>query len=403
MNSRQLTTRECPVCGGIQHLRLARQEFSALSAGSLMTGYDVVVCQHCGTGFADGLPSQEAFNKYYAQMSKYEHQDTDGQEAPVDLERFGAVVEMVERYLPDRAAAIADVGCATGGLLAAFRAEGYANLLGIDPSAVCVRYVRDRGLKALLGTVLALTASSDRFDLIMFSMVLEHLVDPGGVLSSVWARLNEGALVYVQVPDVTGFARFLDAPFQQFSTEHINFFSPQSLTNLMAKHGFEEVAIQQQVFAQSTLTFMPAVSALYRRSSAPPPIAHDQDTQTALAHYLDASQRLQRRIAETIAQFVAEQTPLLIWGVGTHTLRLLATTSLGEANIVAFVDSNPHYQGKELADRPILAPESIQGLMDPILISSCVLQEEIARQISTQLYYDNKLIRLYGREGVDSL
>ncbi|MBU0608218.1 MAG: hypothetical protein KKI08_10030 [Armatimonadetes bacterium] len=211
--------------------------------------------------------------------------------------------------------------------------------------------------------------------------------------------MNDGGLLYVQVPDVTEFGQCLDAPFQQFSTEHVNFFSPQALTNLMAKNGFDPVAVEQQVFPQSILARMPAISALYRRSNRPPALAHDQDTQTALLSYIEASRVLEQRIAETITGLVEQHTPLLVWGVGTHTLRLLATTRFAEANIVAFVDSNPRYQGKELAGRPILAPDAVRDHTDPILISSCVLQEEITIQIRTQLDYDNELIRLYGREG----
>ena len=49
------------------------------------------------------------------------------------------------------------------------------------------------------------------------------------------------ARVYVAVPDVTRFVTVRDAPFQEFSVEHVNFFSPTSLTNLMGRRGFRLV------------------------------------------------------------------------------------------------------------------------------------------------------------------
>ncbi|MBU0608217.1 MAG: class I SAM-dependent methyltransferase, partial [Armatimonadetes bacterium] len=60
-------------------------------------------------------------------------------------------------------------------------AAGYTNLIGVDPSAVCVRTVRERhDIPALQGTLSALTASAGRFDLVVFCMVLEHLITPAG-------------------------------------------------------------------------------------------------------------------------------------------------------------------------------------------------------------------------------
>ncbi len=66
---------------------------------------------------------------------------------------------------------------------------------------------------------------------------------------------------------------------------------------------------------------------------------------------------MENRIHETVLELIASQRPLVVWGVGTHTQRLLATGGLAEANIVAFVDSNPNYLGKKLNNIPILAPE----------------------------------------------
>ena len=99
-----------------------------LSAGSLLCGYDVVVCNSCGFGFADKVPPQAEFDAYYREMSKYEHQDRGGVEAPDDLQRLERLAAIVMRVKPDRSARILDVGCSTGGLLASLKQAGYANL-----------------------------------------------------------------------------------------------------------------------------------------------------------------------------------------------------------------------------------------------------------------------------------
>ena len=42
--------------------------------GGPIDGYDLVVCAACGTAFADGIPSQEEFDEYYRELSKYEYE-----------------------------------------------------------------------------------------------------------------------------------------------------------------------------------------------------------------------------------------------------------------------------------------------------------------------------------------
>jgi hypothetical protein len=84
-----------------------------------------------------------------------------------------------------------------------------------------------------------------------------------------------------------------------------------------------------------------------------------------------------------------------VWGVGTHTSRLMATSRLGEADIVAFIESNSRYHGKTLRGRPILAPEVLKDFREPVLISSRVFEKEIADQIRHDLGCSNELILLY--------
>ena len=84
-----------------------------------------------------------------------------------------------------------------------------------------------------------------------------------------------------------------------------------------------------------------------------------------------------------------------MWGVGTHTSRLMATSRLPEADIVAFIESNSRYHGKTLHGRAILPPEALKDHHEPVLISSRVFEKEIAEQIRHDLGCTNELICLY--------
>jgi hypothetical protein len=122
----------------------------------------------------------------------------------------------------------------------------------------------------------------------------------------------------------------------------------------------------------------------------------DEETERGLAAYIRKSQEAELRIRQTIDDLAASGRPIVVWGTGLHTQRLLAMSSLGKVNIAAFVDSNPKYQGQQLHEVPIFPPEFLAGRTEPILISSYAAQHEIAQQIREKLRLSNELILLYG-------
>jgi len=104
---------------------------------------------------------------------------------------------------------------------------------------------------------------------------------------------------------------------------------------------------------------------------------------------------LEKRIHSVIAELARSREPLAVWGAGTHTLRLLETSALAEANLVAFIDSNVRYQGKALRGLPIVGPGQFSDRSAAILISSHVAEAEIADAIAERWRWPNRVIRLY--------
>ena len=392
--TRSSNSTACHVCGGVRHRNLFRQDFSGLSSGTFLHGYDVCVCEDCGFVFAGGLPPGEAFDRYYAEMSKWEHLDNAGLESAEDAQRFAETAQFVAQFKPDRQEPVLDVGCSTGGLLAALKRKGFTRLLGLDPSPQCAQLARKNyDLEVFTGSVQTLNQLPEHFGLVTLSGVLEHLYDPNRVLQDVRNRLTEGGLLYVLVPDATRFAQYMDAPYQQFSIEHILFFTPNSLENLLRRNGFVPLQVRP-VANPCTLRYLyPGVESVFQKGPAGAWTRDDSGERT-LRDYFSASAAWERAIVQQINDLVQRQEPILVWGVGTNTQRLMATTRLREANITAFVDSNPHYHGKELEGRPIISPQDVAKHAEPILIASIIFREEISQQIRNQLKLGNQLIML---------
>jgi len=392
-----LQNRPCPACASTARTLLYRQKFSQLSEKSMLSGYDVVTCQACGCGYANAIPPQSWFDAYYREMSKYEFAQRDGQESPFDEQRFHDISDLLARFAPSTETRFFDFGSATGGLLHQLQKRGYLNLLGLDPSPACATLA-----EKLYGIRVVAPGPDDEpiaeapFDFIIFVGVLEHLAETGPILERLREALAPGGLIFVEVPDALGFADVPDAPYQQFSVEHINFFSDVSLTRIMAGQGFAPVHVERSARDQSHGTSAPIALGVFQKSDDVPRFETvDAETEIRLRAYIELSAEREARVEVVFAEFANSQREIVVWGVGTHTLHLMETTRLGEANIVADIDSNASYAGQNLRGVPILPPEKLRGLPQPIVISSRVFQKEIADQIGNVMDCPNQIIRLY--------
>jgi len=360
-----------------------------------MDGYEVVTCKSCGAGYANGIPSQPVFDRYYGEMSKYEHSYRDGKVSDVDAARFSEVVDLAGPHVKptDR---IVDVGCATGALLAEFQRRGFTNLQGYDPSVSCSEAAkRLYGIEVAVSSINGLNDYKESADLVIMTGVLEHLADVDTSLRILKGMLASSGMIYLEVPDASRYDEWFSAPYQFFSMEHVNFFSPQSLTNLLARHGFAPVFTRRVKRFIGSRSVEPGIAGLFSINTTPHFMVPDLETKPRLQHYAEQSRQLEESIHQKISEFVQSRKSLAVWGTGTHTLRLLETSQLKEANIVAFLDSNSRYHGKTLHGVLIENPDTFHHPEAAILVSSHMAQQEIVQTIRVKLGWKNDLVCFY--------
>jgi predicted TPR repeat methyltransferase len=393
--------RPCPVCMALEPKPLFRQSFASYSDHGLMPGYDVTVCINCGGGYADHIPPQSVFDQYYRDMSKYAQPQNAGHIGATDAERFRQVVDLISPHLQPNQR-IADIGCATGALLAEFQRRGFHDLTGFDPSPECTDIARRLyGIQTRQAFIKDLGTVTERFDLVVLTCVLEHLADVDTSLHLLSDLLKPSGQIYFEVPDASRYDHWFSPPFQFFSMEHVNYFAPQSLRSLLARHGFECIFVERVKRFMSPTAVEPAVAGLFRLAPKPASVLPDDETEPALQRYIAQSRQLESSIHETIARLVERQVPLVVWGTGTHTLRLLETSPLPQAHLVAFLDSNPGYQGQQLRGVPILAPDQFDRTDATILISSHAAEREIKHQIQNVRHWPNEIVCLYENAPVE--
>lgn len=299
-------------------------------------------------------------------------------------------------HVPDRQTPLLDVGTATGGFLQALRAVGFERPYGVDPSPDAVKVARDElSLDVVVGGLDAANVWGNKFGLVSYVAVFEHVLEPREQARAIREVLQPNGCVFISVPDASAFVDHVGAPFQEFSVEHINFFTARSLANVMGAEGYSVVAERSIVLPLGTDGHGPALEAIYRYDGVVRPLEPDTAGSEAIGGYVRGCQKTENRIAGRIANLAANGKAMYVWGTGTHTLHLLEATRLGECQIEAFLDSNPHYAGATLAGRPVLGPADLTSVDSPILVSSAVSQSGIAQAARDRFGNDVPLILLY--------
>ena len=386
--------RPCPVCGAVENTRLFQQSFERMADVGFLSGYDVLLCKRCGMGFAGGIPTQAGFDEYYRGLSKYDHEHRAGHQSPADELRLRETASDLIPFIPESQSRVLEIGCSTGLLLSLVRAAGFQNIHGLDPSPRSADAAWSLfQVPVQTGGFFENSVADGSVDFAIAIAVLEHVEDVSGALQQLRRVLAPGGVVFAEVPDASRFAGRPDAPFQEFSVEHINFFSKYSLSNLFRSNGFSVLAVGETERPQDESLKGPVVYGVYQLGSAEP-LENDPITGPGLRRYIEESSASDGRIRRVIEDGTRGRQ-FIVWGTGTHTQRLLATGAFDGMDISAFVDSNPKYHGHELHGIPIVAPESLQGRSEPILISTRGFQTEIRDQIRGVLKLKNELILLY--------
>jgi SAM-dependent methyltransferase len=389
----QPSPRRCPYCLHPETDRLHAHPMAPISGASLHRGYDVVACRRCGGVFASPLPVQADFDRYYAEQSKYEDPMRLGAPSGVDQRRFAAIAEGLAQALPDPTLRLLDVGCATGGLLSALKQQGFTALSGLDPSPPCAQCARALTSATVHVGSLFEPLPGGPYDVLTAIGVLEHLRDLDGAVPGLASGLVPGGLLYVEVPDLLGFPASTEAPFQEFSTEHVTFFTTRSLDTLLGRFGFQRAFGETVLRSHSGGSRMQVLALAYRKTlAAPPLLERDPGGPVAAEEYVRVSRSRDRPLQTLVSDLVADGQPFAVWGAGTLSCRLMADSRLAEAPIVAFVDSNPHLQGRTLGGRAIHSPAWLRGFQGPIFVASLGHGPAIEASLRTDLALANRII-----------
>lgn len=381
-------SRSCPVCQASDPQPIHAMTFSLPAESPLPSRYVIATCAQCGMVYADSAACQADYDQYYAQFSKYEDEKTASGGGYSDNDRRR--LDVVASFLASHAAPgdrLLDIGCANGGMLEACAAHGFTDLTGVDPSPASIRHVRERGFNGEAMNIAQLSpATLGTFDVIILSHVLEHVFDVSSTLATLRSLLSDRGLLYIEVPDAAGYLTHPAVPFYYFDSEHINHFNRSMLETMAVLHGFSVRVAAEKALVVTDVFSYPAVYVLlekavnvFDRKSAQLSTAADRQLANAIRDYV--AQCNDNDVNKKISAYADAAVPVIIWGAGSHTQRLLGSTDLPRCNTVAIVDNDSNKHGLLMAGVRVAAPESVRDIPGTILVAAALHADAIRAEI----------------------
>lgn len=374
--------RKCPVCNNNEAKRMCNISYILPEGNPLPRQYDVVCCLKCGFTYANVDASQNIYNDYYENYNMYV-EDTLIKSTNIKREARRPIIKLIQENIP-LDAAILDVGCGGGDLLVDLKEEGYKNICGMDPTPESISSLKQRGINGFVRNIFSdeLPLHTHKYDLVISTAVIEHIYDLHGYLRNIRKYLKEGSgKVILYAPAIEKIDENLPLA-NYFNHEHINYFSKDSLNNLLLTEGFE-ASIETTYYKEYGED---VVAGVYRQISVWQEVDLDYDmrAQKAIKNYL---QNYKDNNLDSIIQLLFEtKLSIVVWGVGSSAMQLLGNYPELLERIKYFVDNNAAKQGVMVCNKPICDPEKIGGENEKIIILICSIKnaDDIREEISSK-------------------
>ena len=246
----ELVDRSCPVCDSTGNSRVvadARVDPGRLDAYAFASRkvpeymhYRLVLCSACDCVYASPAPSPEMTSPAYQEAAF-----DSSVESHYAARSYGRILSRFVGRLPDLAGAL-DVGTGDGAFLEQLLARGFTDVVGVEPSSAPIATATEEIRRLIVqGSFEAHRFEPGRYSLVTCFQTLEHLHDPGAMCDGAYRLLKPGGAFFVICHNRRALsAKLLGARSPIFDIEHLQLFSPASITRLLERHGFENIEVR---------------------------------------------------------------------------------------------------------------------------------------------------------------
>ena len=231
----------CPVCSSDNTEIVYSDKNSCITNIKFSLPLTICICNQCSFVY-NAVSHKDEYSK--AITNAYtEFKKNDFFSFPNKSAENMRTLNMILKHLPEKKDInILEIGSNRGDMLFMIKEKiPNANILGIDPTKYNELSV------PTIHAFYDCDMFSKAYDLVILQHVLEHMENPLTTIQSTKNILKDNGLLYVEVPDIMNCLQYC---VEDFTLEHVNYFSIQTLSN--ALQGFDIIDSDQYSFLRTT-------------------------------------------------------------------------------------------------------------------------------------------------------
>lgn len=243
-----------------------------------------------------------------------------------------------------------------------------ANIFG----EICLRH----GAQEVLNYDIGMPSLGERkFDLVISTHCFEHLVNPLEDLRYLSNFVKDNGILAISTPDISGYQNCYYGPYNHFDLEHINHFSPKSMTRLFSEVGLDVVAIRQgerRVAESLSYSDLLVVARKSRNTYKEMLEIEDFNPKSMLTSFLNYNKSDFEKCKSDIRDFLmsvrqSSDAITVLYGLSSYAFRVLAFAERENLikHIDYFADSDARLSSMEMIPgKKILSRSEFETLVD---------------------------------------
>lgn len=235
----------CLICNATHFETLATKDRYGLRSTT-------AICRECGLVQTTPRMNQSSYDHFYNDGHRNLYVGTATPTKKYLQQRIRAAsitADYLSKHLLLSDLRVLEIGCGVGALLYVLKQRG-AIVEGIDPSSAYLEAGKHIFNINAHTTDLFKIEAPQAYDLIIYSDVFEHLLQPAKHLQACTHLLSETGTLFIKLPGIKYMLRpYLNDFLRMLQQAHIGYYSADTLTNLLTAHGYAVLDINEQIYS----------------------------------------------------------------------------------------------------------------------------------------------------------